>query len=97
MNRIKEILPNYIGCSAERGERVEVCLCHPNTEGGVLLSERLSGGNGGYAFHGLRRRFGVDEDILVVATFACSGQFVADIFAETELEKADEEGGYQKN
>ena len=91
---IEDVLPNDVRCRAEGGEGVEIGLRHPDTEGGVLLTESLPGCDGRNAFHGFGGRGRVDEDILVVPAFAGSGQFVADIFAETELEKADEERTY---
>ena len=88
---IEDVLPDDIGCRAERGEGVEIGLSHPDAEGGVLLSEGLSGGDGRDAFHGLGCCSRVDEDILVVAAFAGSGQFIAYVFAESELEQTSKE------
>lgn len=94
LGRIEDILPDNIRRCAERSERVKIGLRHPDTERGVLLAESLTGGDGRDAFHGLGGCGRVDKDILVVPTFAGSGHFITDQFAETELEKANKEGGY---
>ena len=91
---IEEVLPDDIRRSSECGEGVEVGLRHPDTEGGVFLSKRLTGGDRGDLVHVFRCSSRVDEDILVVLALAGSGEPVTDQFAETELEKADEEGTY---
>ena len=88
---IEDVLPNDVRCSAKWGEGVEIGLRHPDTEGGVLLTESLPGCDGRDTFHGLGGSGRVDEDILVVPAFAGSGHFVADEFAETEVKKACEE------
>ena len=90
MERIKEILPDDVRCRAERRERIEVRLCHPHPERGVLLSESLSGRDGRDAFHRLGRRSRVDEHILIVFSFARRRQVIADEFAESELNQASE-------
>ncbi len=92
LGRIEDVLPDDVSCRAEGGEGVEIGLRHPDTEGGILLAEGLTGSDGRDTFHGLGGCGRVDEDILVVPAFAGSGHFVADEFAETELEKAGEEG-----
>ena len=94
---IEEILPDDICCCAQRRQGIEVGLCHPDTEGGVLLSEGLSGGDRGYTCHRLGCCGGVDEHVLVVAAFAGSGKMVTDEFADTELEKTGEEGADDQN
>ena len=90
---IEEVLPDDIRRGSEGREGVEVGLRHPNAEGGVFLSESLSGGDRGDLVHVFRCGSRVDEDILVVLALTRSRQPVANQFAETELEKADKEGG----
>lgn len=96
LDGIEEILPDDICCCAQRRQGIEVGLCHPDTEGGVLLTEGLSGGDRGDACHGLGCCGRVDEDVLVVAAFAGSGKTVTDEFADTELEKTSEEGANEE-
>ena len=91
---VEEVLPNDIRGSSEGGQGIEEGICHPDTEGGVLLTERLSGCDGRDSCHRGGCSSRVDEDVLIVATFGRSGQVVADQFAEAELEQADKEGGY---
>ena len=93
LKRVEEVLPNDIRCRSEGRHRVEIGVRHPDTKGGVLLSERLSGGDGRDTRHRLGCGCRVDEDVLVVTTLGRRGHGVADKFAETELEEADEEGG----
>lgn len=90
--RIEDILPDNICCSAERSQGVEVGVCHPDAERGVLLTESLSGGDRRDAFHGFRSGRRVDEYILVVGSFAGRRQFITDEFAETKLKQAGKEG-----
>ena len=92
LGRIKEILPDDIGCRSEWRQGVEEGIGHPDSKGGVFLSESLSGGNRRDTGHGGRCSSRVDEDILVVTPFGRGRQEVADEFAEAELEQADEEG-----
>ena len=92
LNGIEDILPNDICRSSERSQGVEVGVCHPDAERGVLLAESLSGGDRRDAFHGFRSGRGVDEYVLVVGSLAGRRQFIADEFAETELKKAGKEG-----
>ena len=94
LGRIEEILPDDICRGAERRKRIKESLCHPNTEGGVLLSKSLSGGNGRDTRHRLGSRSRVDEHVLVIATFAGRGQIIADELAETKLKEAGEERAY---
>ena len=91
---IEEVLPDDIRRGSEGREGVEVGLRHPNAEGGVLLSKRLSGGDGGDASHGGRCSGRIDEDILVVRALGRRRHEVTDQLAETELKEAGEEGGY---
>ena len=92
LDGIEDILPDNICRSAERSQGVEVGVCHPDAERGVLLTESLSGGDGRDAFHGFRSGRRVDEYILVIGSFADRRQFIADEFAETELKQAGKEG-----
>ena len=94
LDGIEEILPDDIRRGAEGCHRMEISLCHPNAEGGVLLSKRLSGGDGGDASHGGRCSGRIDEDILVVRALGRRRHEVTDQLAETELKEAGEEGGY---
>ncbi len=94
LNGIEDVLPDDIGCGSEGGHGVEEGVRHPNTERGVLLSEGLSGGDGGDLVHGSGCCGGVDEYILVIAALGGGGEVIADELTESELEKADEEGGY---
>lgn len=94
LNRIEDILPDNICRSAERSQGVEVGVCHPDAERGVLLSESLSGGDGRDASHGCGRRRRVDEHVLVVFTLGGSRKIPADEFAQAELKEAGEERGY---
>ena len=93
MEGIEEVLPDDVRSSAERSHGVEVGLCHPDAKRGILLAEGLSGGDGADARHRFRCGGRVDEDVLVVATFAGCGEMVADEFAEAELEETGEERG----
>ena len=92
LDGIEEILPDDIRRSTERRERIEESLRHPHTEGCVFLFERLSGGDGADARHGLGCSRRVNEHILVVASFAGGRHVIADQFAETELQQAGDEG-----
>ena len=94
LDRLKEILPDDIRRGAEGRKRIEESLRHPDPEGGVFLSESLSGCDGTYACHRLRSRGRVNEHILVVAAFARSRQIIADQLAESELKEAGEERAY---
>ena len=90
---IEEVLPDDIRRGSEGREGVKVGLRHPDAEGGILLSESLSGGDGRDLIHVFRCGSRVDEDILVVLALTRSRQPVANQFAETELKEADKEGG----
>ena len=90
MNRIKDILPNDIRRSSEGREGVEISLRHPYSEGCVFLSEGLAGSDGGDACHGLGGCSRVDEDVLVVTSFAGRREIVPDEFAETKLDETGE-------
>ena len=92
LDGIEDILPDNICRSAERSQGVEVGVCHPDAERGVLLPEGLSGGDTRDAFHGFRSSGGVDEDVLVIGTFRGRRKVVTDEFAKAELEKAGKEG-----
>ena len=92
LDGIKDILPDNICRSAERSQGVEVGVCHPDAERGVLLAEGLSGGDGRDTCHGGWRRSGVDEDVLVVSAFRGRRKVVTDEFAETKLKQAGKEG-----
>ena len=91
---VEEVLPDDVGGSSEGGQGIEEGICHPDAEGGVLLTERLSGCDGRDFSHRGRCSSRVDEYVLVVTAFGRSGQVIADQFAEAELEQADKEGGY---
>ena len=88
---IEDVLPDDVGCGAKRRKRIEIGLCHPDAEGGVFLSESLSGGDRRDASHSFGCSGRVDEHVLVVAAFARSRQAVADEFANAKLEKACKE------
>ena len=92
LDGIEDILPDNICRSAERSQGVEVGVCHPDAERGVLLAEGLSGGDTRDAFHGFRSGRRVDEYVLVVGAFRGRRKVVADEFAKAELEKESEEG-----
>ena len=92
LDGIEDILPDNICRSAERSQGVEVGVCHPNAEGGVLLSEGLSGGDTRDAFHGFRSSSGVDEYVLVIGAFRGRRKVVTDEFAEAKLKQAGKEG-----
>ena len=92
LDGIEDILPDNICRSSERSQGVEVGVCHPDAEGGVLLSEGLSGGDTRDAFHGFRSSGGVDEYVLVIDAFRGRRKVVTDEFAKAELEKASKEG-----
>ena len=92
LDGIEDILPQDIRRGSQRCQRVEVGVCHPDAERGVLLTESLSGGDGRDAFHGFRSGRRVDEYVLVIGSFADRRQFIADEFAETELKQAGKEG-----
>ena len=92
MDGIEDILPDNICRSSERSQGVEVGVCHPDAERGVLLPEGLSGGDTRDAFHGFRSGSGVDEYVLVIGSFAGCRQFIADEFAKAELKQAGKEG-----
>ena len=94
LHGIEDILPDDIGCGSESSQGREVGLRHPDTEGGVLLPEGLSGGNGRDLGHRCRCRSGIDEYILVVGALRGSRHKVADEFAEGELDEASEEREY---
>ena len=94
LNRIKDILPNDIGGCTQRRQGVKEGIRHPDAEGGVLLSESLTGCDGRDTRHRLGSGRRVNEDILVIAALGGGGEVIADELTETELEKADEEGGY---
>ena len=91
MEGIEEILPDDVCCRTEGGERVEIGLRHPNSEGGIFLSESLAGSDGRDTCHRFRRCGGVDEDVLVVASFAGRRKVVTDKFTEAELDETGEE------
>ena len=88
---IEEILPEDVCGSTEGREGIEEGLRHPDTEGGVFLSESLSGGDRADTGHGLGCRCRVDEYVLIVASFGRRGQFIADPFAETKLKETGDE------
>ena len=92
LNRIEDILPDYIRRSSECRERVKIGLRHPYAEGGVFLSESLSGSDRADTFHRLGCSRRINEYILVVFPLTRRRQIIADEFAETELEQAGEEG-----
>ncbi len=94
LDGIEDVLPDDIGCGSESSHGREVGLRHPYTEGGVLLPEGLSGGNGRDLGHRCRCRSGIDEYILVVGALRGSRHKVANEFAEGELDEANEERGY---
>ena len=94
LNRIEDILPDNICRSAERSQGVEVGVCHPDAEGGIFLSESLSGGYTRDTSHGGWSRSGVDEDVLVVGALRGRRKVVTDEFAKTELEEASKERRY---
>lgn len=94
LRTIEQVLPNNICRSTQRGHRIQERICHPNTEGGVFLAESLTRRDTRHARHGLRRRRRVDQHVLVIAALGGGGEVIADELTETELEKADEEGGY---
>ena len=83
---IEEVLPNNIGCRAQDSERMEVHLRHPDAEGGVLLSESLTGCDGRDTRHRLGSGRRVNEDILVIAALGGGGEVIADELTETELQ-----------
>ena len=91
---VEEVLPDDVGGSSEGGQGIEEGIRHPDAEGGVLLPESLTGCDGRDTRHRLGSGRRVNEDILVIAALGGSGEVIADKFTETELEKADEEGGY---
>ena len=91
---VEEVLPYDVGCGAEGCHRVEVGLRHPDAERGVLLSEGLSGCDRRDTRHRLGCRGRVDEDILIVRSFAGCGEFITDEFADAELECTGEERSY---
>ena len=70
---VEEVLPDDVGGSSEGSHGVEVGVCHPNAEGGVLLTESLTGGDGRDSCHRGRSSGRVDEDVLVVTAFGRSG------------------------
>ena len=70
---IEEVLPEDIGRCTEGREGIEEGLRHPDTEGGVLLAEGLSSGDGRDASHGLGSSGRVDENVLIVTSFGRSG------------------------
>ena len=70
---IEDVLPYYVGRCTEGREGIEEGLRHPDTEGGVFLTERLSGGDGRDTGHGLGSRSRVDENVLIVTSFGRSG------------------------
>ena len=69
---IEDVLPDDIRRGSEGREGVEVGLRHPDAEGGVFLSESLTGGDGRDLVHVFRCSSRVDEDILVVLALAGS-------------------------
>jgi len=91
LHRIEDILPKDIRRGSERRHRVKEGVRHPDSEGGIFLSERLSGSDGRDPCHGFRCGSRIDEHILVVRSFACCRQIVAYQFAQPELDKAGEE------
>ena len=92
LDGIEDILPDNICRSAERSQGVEVGVCHPDAERGVLLAEGLSGGDTRDAFHGFRSSSGVDEYVLVIGAFRGRRKVVTDEFAEAKLKQAGKEG-----
>ena len=97
LDGIEDILPQDIRGGSERSHGIEEGVRHPNAEGGVLLAEGLSGGDGRDAGHGFRSGSGVDEHVLVVGAFRGRRKVVADEFAKAELEKASKERGYNED
>ena len=97
LNRIEDILPQDIRRGSERSHGIEEGVRHPNAEGGVLLTEGLSGGDTRDAGHSGWRRSGVDENVLVVGAFRGSRKVVADEFAEPELQETSKERGNNKD
>ena len=96
LDGIEDVLPQDIRSGSERSHGIEEGVRHPDAEGGVLLTEGLSGGDGRDARHGGWRRSGVDEDVLVVGAFRGRRKVVTDEFAKAELEKASKERGDDK-
>ena len=93
LNRIEDILPQDIRSSSQRCQRVEIGVCHPDAEGGVFLSESLSGGDRRDTRHSFRCRCRVDENVLVVGAFRGSREIKTDEFAEPELKETSKERG----
>ena len=91
LDGVEEVLPDDVSGSAERGHRVKVSLCHPDAKRGVLLTESLSGGDRGDTGHGFWRSRRVDENVLIVTTFAGSRHMITDEFAKAELRQAGKE------
>ena len=96
LGRIEDVLPNDIGSGTKRREGVKVGICHPYTKRGVFLPESLSGGDRADTGHSLGCGGGVDENILIVPTFAGGGQIIADEFTKSELDEAGKERGYKE-
>ena len=94
LDGIEEVLPNDISRCTQRRQGVKEGIRHPDAEGGVLLSESLTGCDGRDTRHRLGSGRRVNEDILIVRPFAWSRQVIADQLAETELQQADKEGTY---
>ena len=94
LDGIEEVLPNDISRCTQRRQGVKEGIRHPDAEGGVLLSESLTGCDGRDTRHRLGSGRRVNEDILVIAALGGGGEVIADELTETELEKADEERTY---
>lgn len=94
LDGIKEVLPDDVCRCAESSQRMEVGLRHPDAEGCVLLSERLSGRNRRDSLHGFRCRSGINQYIFIIGSLRRRGHIIADEFAKTELKEANKERGY---
>ena len=93
LNRIEDILPQDIRGGSQRCQRVEVGVCHPDAEGGIFLSESLSGGDRRDTRHSFRCRRRVDENVLIVCAFRGRREIKTDEFAEPELQETSKERG----
>ena len=94
LSGVKDILPDDIRCRSEGRHGIEIGIRHPDSERGVFLSESLSGGDRADTGHSLGCGGRIDENILIVPTFAGGGQIIADEFAESELDEASKEREY---
>ena len=93
LDGIEDVLPQDIRGGSERSHGIEEGVRHPDAEGGVFLSESLSGGDRRDTRHSFRCRSRVDENVLIVSAFRGCGEIKTDEFAEPELKETSKERG----